>query len=399
MNQPLRYRVNRAEIADRQLQIDWADGHSSRFHPLWLRHQCECADCGTPVNAVRALRLGQIAEDIAIADLDFDGERLWIRWSPQQHESSYRPRWLRDHCYSAAERRARKHRPLLWDADIGRDPPLFDFGEIERDGARRLDMLETVCDYGFCKLVSLPDGETEARRMVELIGPQRQTHFGTYRLAQKTAVNNVGDITDALPPHCDETYRTSTIGITVFQVIRPSSEGGESTLVDGFEAARRLREQYPEDFELLTRMPVFAQRFDPDHFAGDLPRWYHCRQPVLQLDADGDLAGVRINERQISPLDVPAAQMEATYRALRRLLQLVYDPGLTIRFALAAGEGLVFNNQRVLHGRTAFRAEQPGRSVLTSSVDLEEFYSSLRVLQSRHRPDAPPRVYLQGLVV
>jgi alpha-ketoglutarate-dependent taurine dioxygenase len=399
MNHGLRYQPDRVAIVDRQLQLDWGDGHRSLFHPLWLRHQCECEHCGTPLNAVRALRLLEISQDLAIGELALDGERLRIRWSPGGHESVYRARWLRDHCYSESERRARKHRPMLWDAEIGRDPPVFDFAKVERDSVRRLDMLQAVCDYGFCKIENLPATEAEARRMIDLVGRQRQSHFGTYKLARKDAVNNVGDISCELPPHCDETYRTSTIGITVFQVIRPASEGGESTLVDGFEAARRLREQFPDDFALLARTPIFAQRFDPDHAEGELPHWYHCRLPMLQLDADGELAGVRINERQISPLDVPPDQVESTYRSIRHLLEFVYDPELMIRFALAAGEGLVFNNQRVLHGRSAFEAEQPGRSVLTSSVDLEEFYSSLRVLLARHRPELLPRVYPQGLVV
>ena len=59
-------------------------------------------------------------------------------------------------------------------------------------------------------------------------------------LTEKDSINNVGDIRQALQPHCDETYRTSTIGITIFQVFEPSTEGGHSTLVDGFEAARRF---------------------------------------------------------------------------------------------------------------------------------------------------------------
>ena len=62
------------------------------------------------------------------------------------------------------------------------------------------------------------------------------------------------------------------------------------------------------------------------------------------------------------------------------------------------GEGLIFNNQRVLHGRSTFKDEQPGRLVMTNSVDLEEFYSNLRVLRSKHRPEQPLQSYAQGLV-
>ena len=399
MSNKIRYQIKQASIVSRELKVDWGDGHASRFHPIWLRHQCECELCGTPINAVRDLRLHHIPEDIAPIDLNFDNAGVTLRWSNNQHASSYAARWLRDHCYSETERARRKHRPVLWDADIEKNPPTFDFGETEADSKVRLKMLQAICDYGFCRVDNLPAGTKQSTRFIELVGQQRRTHFGTYKLSKKASINNVGDITSELPPHCDETYRTSTIGITVFQVLRPSNEGGHSTLVDGFEAVRRFAAQYPEDFQLLARTPIKTQRYDPDHTDDELPHWYICHLPMIQLDADGDVSGVRINERQISPLDIPAEQIDGCYRAIRRLMAIVYDPALLIRFPLQAKQGLIFNNQRVLHGRTAYKSEQPGRSVLTRSVDLEEFYSNLRVLSLQHDNERSSQTYAQGLVV
>ena len=399
MTDDRRYRIRQATVRNGSLGIDWADGHSSEFHPVWLRHQCDCEACGTPLNAVRDLRLHHIPEDIAIARLEFDERRVSLAWTRPQHESTYRAKWLRDHCYSDSERRARKHRPVLWDASIEADPPTFDFNAIEASSTARLGMLETLCDYGFCKILNQPASFEEAHRLIELVGAQRRTHYGDYTLSTKAAVTNVGDACHALPPHCDETYRTSTIGITVFQVLRPASEGGASTLVDGFEAVRRLREAWPEDFERLTRTPVFTQRFDPARAEGALPKLYQCRLPMIRVDHDGDVSGVRINERQISPLELPADEIDGCYRAIRRLMKIVYDPALSTTYPLARGEGLLFDNQRVLHGRTAFKPEEPGRSVLTHSVDLEDFYSNLRILSAQLKPDQPPRVYASGMVI
>ena len=393
------YRITQASCSDSGLYIEWADGHQSHFHPIWLRHQCECLACGTPLNAVRALRIHHIPSDISISNLEFDQQLIKLVWLGDNHYSEYTAKWLRNHCYSDEERSRRKHRPVLWDASIEINPPTFDFLEAESNPQIRLEMLETVCDYGFCKIVNQPGQMDESHRLIELVGTQRHTHFGSYQLSKKTSINNVGDIRHELSPHCDETYRTSTIGITVFQVMQPSSEGGASTLVDGFEAARRFREKFPDEFTLLTHTPVFAQRYDPDHAEGELPRLYQCRLPVIKLDSDGDIAGVRINERQISPPDLPANQVEPFYCAIRKLMKIVYDTELLITFPLQKGEGLLFDNQRVLHGRTAFKAEEPGRSVLTCSVDLEEFYSNLRMLTQQLKPNQSPKTYNLGLVV
>lgn len=234
-------------------------------------------------------------------------------------------------------------------------------------------------------------------RLIELVGAQRQTHFGTYILKTKKMVTNVGDTTGPLDPHVDEPYRLNSIGITVFQVLRPSSNGGASKLVDGFEAARRLREKWPEDYERLTRLRVTCQRHDPGDNSAGQECWYKTRLPIIQLDDEGEVSGIRFNERQISPLEVPADQVESTYRALKRLFDILYDDELRLTFDLKAGEGLLFDNQRLLHGRTGFKPEDPPRSVLNSSVDLDDFHSSLRLLQRDLDPDATHMVLSQGM--
>ncbi|MEM7209042.1 MAG: TauD/TfdA family dioxygenase [Pseudomonadota bacterium] len=392
-----RYLVKTARVVDCHLHISWVDGHSSRYHPMWLRHQCECDDCGSSLDGVRGIRIHHIPEDIHPIETVVNDETVSIVWNNDRHTSDYCTRWLRDNCYSDRERAARKHLPSLWDRISAERVDPVDFVAAESDQSVRLKCLETVADYGFCPLINMPKDLSESHRPIALVGDQRTTHYGTYTLGKKRKVRNVGDVTGPLDPHSDETYRMSTIGITVFQVLRPSSDGGASTLMDGFEAVRRLRESFPDDYELLCRTPVTTQRFDD--FSDDaLPKWYVSRQPWIKVDEDNDVCGVRINERQIAPLDMPGDSIESFYAALRRLMQIVYDPELRITFPLQAGEGLLFNNQRVLHGRTAYKAEQPGRSVLTSSVDLEEFYSTIRVLKLQQGHTGPALRYAQGMV-
>ncbi len=399
MNNPdPRYVITSAAINEGHLEIGWGDGHLSTFHPLWLRHQCSCEACGTPITAVRGLRLHHIPEDIeARLDESSDGSVSLI-WSNDGHRSSYTSQWLRDHCYSDAERARRKHRPVLWDWQISGYCPRADMTVCEQSAEERLALLERVRDYGFCMIDNAPTEAAQASRLINLVGEQRQSHYGTYTLSKKDTVDNVGDITAALDPHCDETYRLSTIGITVFQVLNPASHGGDSTLVDGFEAARRLRERYPEDFDLLTRIPITGERRDAAANSGGRSKWFSATMPMIRLDFDGDIAGVRCNERQIAPLEIPADLIGPAYRALKHFYEILYDPELMLSFKLKTGEGLIFDNQRILHGRTAFEPEAPPRSVLTSSVDMEEFHSTLRLLTETVRGSVPATRLTQGMV-
>ena len=335
-----RYTLKAAHAGEGHLVVDWADGHRSSYHPMWLRHQCACEACGTPLNAVRGLRLHHIPADIAPASVTHDAAGATIVWNGDGHRSHYPARWLRDHCYSEKERALRKHVPVLWDASIAGREPVADYEEACASEPARLAMLEAVRDYGFCKIVNVPADEAHSKQLIELVGPQRITHFGTYKLAKKKAVDNVGDNSDPLDPHQDETYRLSSVGITVFQVLHPSSNGGESTLVDGFEAARRLREEAPDDFELLAKLPITGQRLDLSRNTDGKKRFLVAKMPVLKLDYDGDVAGLRLNERQIGPLDLPGDMIGPCYGALRRIFDIVYDPALRLTLPLEAGDGL-----------------------------------------------------------
>lgn len=71
--------IRGARVEHDELIIDWGDDHRSRFHPVWLRHQCECADCGSSVNAVRRIRTHHIPEVVGASlrvKVDFD---IWDR--------------------------------------------------------------------------------------------------------------------------------------------------------------------------------------------------------------------------------------------------------------------------------------------------------------------------------
>ena len=393
------YEIINASIEYSQLMITWGDGHHSSYHPLWLRHQCECNVCGTPIDAVRGIRLLDIPSNIEPELRDNSNNGIHIQWMPDKHRSVYSAKWLRNHCYSDKERARRKHRPTLWDGSIVDALPTFDFNQVEMDQTEHLAMLESVRDYGFCRVINLSTEPGQSHRLIELIGTQRQTHFSTYNLSRKSSVDNVGDITSKLPPHVDETYRLSSIGINIFQVLEPSSNGGDSTLVDGFQVAHKMKEKWLQDFDLLTRVPITAERFDLGSNTDGQSRWYKARMPVIKLDSDNDISGVRINERQIAPLDVPGNLIEPCYRALRRMFEILYDPKMIITLKLKAGDGLLFNNQRVLHGRTEFDAEEPARSVLTSSVDLDDFYSTMRILRRTLDTEDSSMAFNQGMVV
>ena len=97
---------------------------------------------------------------------------------------------------------------------------------------------------------------------------------------------------------------------------------------------------------------------------------FHRRQAAFErtvvspvLEEAGDAVRVRFSYFTMAPHRVPFERMESFYRAYDRFSRLVRDPRHRTRFTLAPGDFLLYDNRRMLHGRTAFRGARWLRGV------------------------------------
>jgi len=70
---------------------------------------------------------------------------------------------------------------------------------------------------------------------------------------------------------------------------------------------------------------------------------------------------VHYNSRSIAPLPVAGRDAAAFYAAYRRFAGLLREPAFQLQFKLRDGDLVLFDNQRILHGRTAFSSARSGR--------------------------------------
>jgi gamma-butyrobetaine dioxygenase len=365
-------------IAKLNCQIDhvaitWADGHVSRFPAIWLRHNCVCPECGSTETARRELRLTDIPRDIAAqqAQLNSLGQVV-VTWTPGSHQSAYEPKWLRAHCLSEVEREQRRHKPVIWHPQMDGLIRYQSFPDLQ-DARVRLRFLEHLRDYGFVILTEVTYERAATEQVAAVVGSLRMTNYGIYELISRPSPQLVGDSAVPLAPHTDEPYRHNPPGITFFHVLAQSAVGGESTLVDGYYIAELLREHHAEAFRILSAVPIGFHRILKEGPA------FYASGPVIRLNRTGHVDGIRLLDRGTAPFDIPEHMVVDYYDALRILLTYIYDPKHSLTVKIEAGQMLVFNNQRMLHGRTAFDPKVSHRHVRSCNVDLDEFYSSLRV--------------------
>jgi alpha-ketoglutarate-dependent taurine dioxygenase len=156
----------------------------------------------------------------------------------------------------------------------------------------------------------------------------------------------------------------------MFCCVERDGDGGESILVDGFAVAEKLRDKSPELFETLTTVLVPAHYIEP----GVELRASH---PTIRLDRSGRVRQLSFNNYDRSPFRLASAEMAKFYEAYTELNRLINDASNQLLIRLDAGDVLLFDNWRALHGRAAYTGK---RLFVGCYHNHEDFESRRRVL-------------------
>lgn len=353
------------------LTVDWLGGGSDPFHYVWLRDNCPCPRCLHP-SGQRLVDILDLPADAAprMVTLDEAGA-LVIRWDPDGHESRYAGAWLRRHAYGPEARAARRHEPILWDARLT-PLPETDWPSLASDIGIELRWLGALRDHGFALLHGVPAEPGMVARVGDHIGFVRTTNYGrVFDVISKPDPNNLAYTALALGVHTDNPYRDPTPGYQLLHCLVADALGGDTLLVDGFAASRLMREEEPDGFELLARVPR------PFRFA-DEGSDLRARFPVIGLDAEGAVKEIHFNNRSAAPLDIPAELVEPYTGAYRRFARILARPELTLVLRLSPGDLIVMENGRAMHGRGAFDPNAGARHLQGCYVDKDG-------VESRHR--------------
>jgi gamma-butyrobetaine dioxygenase len=179
-----------------------------------------------------------------------------------------------------------------------------------------------------------------------------------------------------LDPHTDNPYRQPVPGIQLLHCLVNDAQGGLSTLVDGLAVAEHLRAHAPDEFAILARVQI---RFRYRDVATDLA----AQAPILALDPGGRFAAIHYSPRlDYVPL-LSFEELDRFYAARRALDHLLRSEKFERRFRLGAGDLIMFDNQRLLHGRTEFDPSSGLRHLQGCYIDADGPRSLYRVL-GRH---------------
>jgi len=334
--------------------MDHGSGVSARFHAVWLRDNAWDEATRSPGNGQRLITLADIPADLAITGAAVNAAGLQVTFSNEAAPITYDPRWLMDHRYDrtgpASERGWMPAGVRCWDSALNTALPTARLDDLRQDEAALRDWLGDLVTYGFAHLSGGPVEDGALMKVVDLFGYVRETNYGR-QFEVRTEINptNLAYTGLGLQAHTDNPYRDPVPTIQILYCLESSAVGGDNMVVDGFAAARRLRDENAAWFDALAD---HCARFE---YAGDNDTRLIARRPMIELTPDGELVGIRFNNRSAAALtDIPFEAMQTYYDAYRRLGEIIDDPAMEVSFRLAPGECFVVDNTRVLHARKAY---------------------------------------------
>ncbi len=355
----------------RQLALDYGDGIAFTLHPLWLRERTQEKSAFDPVSRQRLFEPAGLDLDVAIDDITRSAAgRITILFS-DGHAATFDPDRLID---EAALDRSNDGLPAIvhWDRATEQQPPVA-FCDLDED-AGLLEAVTCFLQYGFVLIGDAPVAPGTLKTIAEKFGVIRRTNFGElFEIRTEPAAEDLAYTAQSLPPHTDNPYRRPVPGIQLLHALVNTADGGLSTLVDGAYVVEALRQSAPEAFDILARTPV---RFRYEGPGAILEDW----AAMIELDSAGGFRSIRFSSRVDYVPALPPGELDRYFAARQHFSRMLNDARFRHVFRLEAGMAVMFDNARLLHGRTAFDPASGARHYQGCYIDHDGPHSLFRRL-------------------
>ncbi|XP_041808390.1 trimethyllysine dioxygenase, mitochondrial [Chelmon rostratus] len=335
------------------LVLDYG-GTQMRFNYVWLRDHCRSASSYDSSTNQRNLDTATIDLTIRPDSASVQDDHLVLTW-PGGHVSKYSLSWLAENSYEGKKQSSVQPR-ILWNSDVYKQAniPSAKWDTFMSSDEELKRFLQNYLLYGIAFVDGVPATVEATEAVTQRVSLIRETTYG--RMWCFTSDFSRGDSAysqAALDRHTDTSYFQEPCGIQVFHCLKHEGVGGRTLLVDGFYAAEKLRQQSPESFELLARVPIrheYIENTDNhrNHMTGV--------GPVLNTYPwNNEMYLIRYNNYDRSVINtIPHELVQRWYVAHRELTTELRRPENELWVKLTPGTVIFIDNWRVMHGRESF---------------------------------------------
>ena len=364
-------------LGERGLDVPLGNGETVYFNYFWLRDNCPSSfdrETRERVYDIFAETEAPMATSAVIS-----ADHLEVAWAGSCHVTRMPLKVLQSYARGSKRSDTANLPRKPWYAEhyakIGR----FSHEGLTTDRGLIKSWVETMLTDGVALLTGLPDTDEALLDTANLIGHVRPSYFGrVFEVKTHIKPTNLAFTSKALELHTDLPSEDTAPGIQFLHCRANSVDGGDSLFVDGLAVAEDFRKHHREEFGLLvnTEVPYYCE-----HDTFDM----RARQRVIELDEYGNISGVTISQHQADIFDLLQKELDHYYPAFYRFGRMMQDEKYLMKFRLNAGECIVFDNHRVVHGRAAYSATSGDRHLRGCYIDRGEMRSTYRVLSGEGR--------------
>ena len=372
------FTIKKLTLSFSSVNIEWEDNQISHFHFLWLRDNCPSNE--HPDARQKIFNIINVSEDIhPIKYFVNDIGNLEIKWSEGNHHSCYDVRWLKKHCYTIKNKQTYKSPYKFWESQFNKylSKIKIEYVDIMKSDEALLKWLKLLIKYGFSIVKNSPIEKKSAFKILNRISHIRETFFKTpFEVINIPKPNNAAYTSAGLFSHTDLPFFEYAPGYQFLHCLINESNGGDSSVVDGYAVADYIKKNTPNIFNQLISTPI---KFKDNDFTQNKVRIIHS--PVITLDENKDYSDIRFNISAVGAFDIHPDKMKKYYSSYRKFSSLVHEKKFTVNFKLQAGDILCFDNRRVLHGRTSFDPNSGQRHLQGYYMDRDEILGRLNFLK------------------
>ncbi len=364
-------------LKENGLEITLSDGASHYFNYYWLRDNCPSSFNAN--TRERSFDIFHLESAPRATEAVVKEDALEIAWADEAHVTRFPLAWLETYSTPAPRHDPADLPRKAWYGDHYPDVPRFSQPALVADPALRAKWIEAMLVEGFTIVTDMPDSDAGLTETASLLGQVRPTFFGEY-FDVRTHINptNTAYTAAALELHTDTPAEEHAPGVQFLHCRANTVQGGGSLYSDGVAVANDFRLRDPEGFKLLSEVAI---PFYCEHDTYDM----RSRQTVIELDDRGEVEGLTISQHMLDIIDLDQSLLDAYYPAFCRFGRMLQEEKYMMRFVMKAGECMVFDNHRIVHGRAAYSATSGDRYLRGCYTDRAEMRSTYRALVSEGR--------------
>lgn len=361
-----------------------------KFPYVWLRDNCQCELCFHQSAKSRIIDWSGFNLNIKPKNVIQNKKIIQVTWE-DGHISKYDLKWLEFRNFSTENKskytkELYKPGKIIWHGDdFDKIFSKHNYTDILESDEALFNWLQQFSIYGVALIQNTPHSETAIDKIIERIGFPKRTHYGKKFIVQHvTNTSNVAYLSSNLQVHTDLPYYEYCPGANLLHcLVQTKSSGGENLLSDCHYTANHIKEHYPEQYKLLTEVEVEWS----DIGIEDGKEFYKLyRSPIICLDKHKEI--IRINfsiPQRGTYFPESIEKVKPWYEAHSLFFEL--NKKFAARFKTKAGDILVFDNIRLLHGRNSYEDKTGNvRKLIGAYVDWDEIYSRLRCLKVKLYP-------------